>query len=102
MTALRRERSHDGDPRAEFKQIVRRQRIAWAHLRIDHGRHNAKSQCSGRLTVNGRVLKMPDPSPGFCKVGFYDPSHLDRHCRKFSGFSPKSAMKAVLDVGSSL
>jgi len=33
------------------------------------------------------------------EVGFYDQSHLDRHCRKFFGFSPKSAMKAVLDVG---
>ena len=37
-----------------------------------------------------------------CEVGFYDQSHLDRHCRKFFGFSPKSAMKAVLDMGSSL
>ena len=36
------------------------------------------------------------------EVGFYDQSHLDRHCRKFFGFSPKSAMKAVLDMGSSL
>jgi AraC family transcriptional regulator len=35
------------------------------------------------------------------EVGFYDQSHLDRHCRKFFGFSPKSAIKAVLDVGSS-
>ena len=31
-----------------------------------------------------------------CEVGFYDQSHLDRHCRKFFGFSPKSAMKAVI------
>jgi AraC family transcriptional regulator len=37
-----------------------------------------------------------------CEVGFYDQSHLDRHCRKFFGFSPKSAMKAVLNAGSSL
>lgn len=29
-----------------------------------------------------------------CEVGFYDQSHLDRHCRKFFGFSPKTAMPA--------
>lgn len=36
------------------------------------------------------------------EVGFCDQSHLDRHCRKFFGVSPKSAMKVFLDVGSSL
>ncbi len=33
------------------------------------------------------------------EVGFYDQSHLDRHCRKFFGFPPKSAMKATLSNG---
>jgi AraC family transcriptional regulator len=33
------------------------------------------------------------------EVGFYDQSHLDRHCRKFFGFPPKSAMKAALSNG---
>ncbi|HVZ64155.1 MAG TPA: helix-turn-helix domain-containing protein [Opitutaceae bacterium] len=37
-----------------------------------------------------------------CEVGFYDQSHLDRHCRKFFGFPPKSAMKAAVDVDLSL
>lgn len=38
-----------------------------------------------------------------CEVGFYDQSHLDRHCRKFFGVSPKSAMKvAMTDTGMSL
>ena len=38
-----------------------------------------------------------------CEVGFYDQSHLDRHCRKFFGFPPKSAMRAaVTDAGMSL
>ena len=27
------------------------------------------------------------------EVGFYDQSHLDRHCRKFFGFPPKQAMR---------
>jgi AraC-like DNA-binding protein len=31
--------------------------------------------------------------------GFYDQSRLDRHCQKFFGFSPKSAMKAMLEMG---
>ena len=35
------------------------------------------------------------------EVGFYDQSHLDRHCRKFFGFPPKTAIKAALDTGSS-
>jgi AraC family transcriptional regulator len=33
------------------------------------------------------------------EVGFYDQSHLDRHCRKFFGFPPKSAMKAAPSNG---
>ncbi len=33
-----------------------------------------------------------------CEVGFYDQSHLDRHCRKFFGFPPKAAIKAALAV----
>jgi AraC family transcriptional regulator len=32
------------------------------------------------------------------EVGFYDQSHLDRHCRKFFGFPPKAAIKAALAV----
>jgi len=32
------------------------------------------------------------------EVGFYDQSHLDRHCRKFFGFPPKAAIKAALVV----
>lgn len=37
-----------------------------------------------------------------CEVGFYDQSHLDRHCRKFFGFPPKSAMKNASGPGLSL
>lgn len=33
------------------------------------------------------------------EVGFYDQSHLDRHCRKFFGVPPKSAMKTALSNG---
>lgn len=31
-----------------------------------------------------------------CEVGFYDQSHLDRHCRKFFGQPPKFLVKSVL------
>ena len=31
-----------------------------------------------------------------CEVGFYDQSHLDRHCRKFFGQSPKFLLKSTL------
>jgi AraC family transcriptional regulator len=36
-----------------------------------------------------------------CEVGFYDQSHLDRHCRKFFGFPPKVAMRAAAMARSS-
>jgi len=67
-------------------------------LRIDYRYHDVRSQTSGRLAVNRRVLRIPDPFPAACEVGFYDQSHLDRHCRKFFGFAPKSAMKAAIAV----
>lgn len=31
-----------------------------------------------------------------CEVGFYDQSHLDRHCRKFFGQAPKFLVKSTL------
>lgn len=33
-----------------------------------------------------------------CEVGFYDQSHLDRHCRKFFGQPPKLLIKSALKV----
>ena len=36
------------------------------------------------------------------EVGFYDQSHLDRHCRKFFGFSPKTAMQTETSAVPSL
>ena len=35
------------------------------------------------------------------EVGFYDQSHLNRHCQKFFGFSPRSALKAAMISDSS-
>lgn len=34
------------------------------------------------------------------QVGFYDQSHLDRHCRKFFGHSPKAMLKVGAAAGS--
>ncbi|HTB79585.1 MAG TPA: AraC family transcriptional regulator [Opitutaceae bacterium] len=35
------------------------------------------------------------------EVGFYDQSHLNRHCQKFFGFTPRSVIKAARISGSS-
>jgi hypothetical protein len=57
LIALRRERPHDRNLRAEVEEIDRPRWVAWAHLRIDHGCHNAKSPTTGRVAVNRRVFR---------------------------------------------